>query len=84
MSDFNRHHMIDAESPAGLRKRSVEALKRHWAEDARWQGVERPYTAEEVIRYRGSVPVEYTLARRGAEHLWNLMHTERYVHALAL
>jgi isocitrate lyase len=79
---MNRHHMIDAESATGLRKRSVEALKRHWADDQRWRGVKRPYTAEEVIRYRGSVPLEYTLARRGAERLWNLMHAEDYVHAL--
>ena len=66
----------------GLRKQSVEALKRHWAEDDRWRGVTRPYSAEEVIRYRGSVGIEHTLARRGAERLWKLLHTEDYVHAL--
>ena len=82
MSELNRHHMIDAESSEGLRKRSVEALKRHWSDDQRWRGVKRPYSAEEVIRYRGSVPLEFTLARRGAERLWNLLHTESYVHAL--
>ena len=74
--------MCDADSPLGLRKQSVETLKRHWAEDARWKGVHRPYSAEEVIRYRGSVTIEHTLARRGAERLWKLMHTEDYVHAL--
>lgn len=82
MSEQHRHHMIDADSPEGLRKRTVEALKRHWLEDERWRGVKRPYTAEEVVRYRGSVAVEHTLARRGAERLWKSLHTEKYVHAL--
>jgi isocitrate lyase len=82
MSDSHRHHMISADSPEGLRIRSVEALKRHWLEDDRWRGVKRPYSAEEVIRYRGSVPIEHTLARRGAERLWKLLHCEDYVHAL--
>ncbi len=82
MNEAHRHHMLDPISPEGLRKKSVEALKRHWAEDSRWKGVRRPYSAEEVVRYRGSVTPEYTLARRGAERLWKLMHTESYVHAL--
>lgn len=60
----------------------VANLKKQWAEDPRWRGVERPYKSEDVIRYRGSVNIEYTLARRGAERLWQLMHTEDYVHAL--
>jgi isocitrate lyase len=82
MSNIHRHHMIDAESPCGLRRQSTEALKRHWLEDERWRGVKRPYSSEEVLRYRGSVAVEHTLARRGAERLWNLLHAEDYVHAL--
>jgi isocitrate lyase len=82
MSETHRHHMVDADSPEGLRQPSLESLKRHWAEDKRWKGVERPYTAEEVLRYRGSLPIEYTLARRGAERLWKLMETDDYVHAL--
>jgi isocitrate lyase len=82
MTEANRHHMIDPESAERLRKQSVAALKRHWSEDGRWLGVERPFTAEEVIRYRGSVPIEYTLARRGAERLWKLLASEDYIHAL--
>jgi isocitrate lyase len=74
--------MLEADSPEGLRSRSVEALKRHWAEDLRWKGIERPYSAEEVVRYRGSIAVEHTLARRGAGRLWKLLNTEDYVHAL--
>ena len=82
MKDANRHHMLNADSRDGLRKQSVEALKRHWAEDDRWRGVTRPFTAEEVVRYRGSIGIEHTLARRGAERLWKLLHSEEYVHAL--
>src|SRR3990172_8539553 len=82
MNPLHRHHMIDPESPEGLRKQSIEALKRHWAEDDRWYGIERPYSAEEIVRYRGSMTIEYTLARRGADHLWKLLNTEDYVHAL--
>jgi isocitrate lyase len=59
----------------------VEALERRWDEE-RWAGIERPYTAEEVVRLRGSVNVEHTLARRGAEQLWSLLHEEDYVAAL--
>jgi isocitrate lyase len=82
MKESHRHHMIDPNSPEGLRKQSVESLKRQWAEDERWRGVKRPYSAEEVIRYRGSMTIEYTLARRGAERLWKLLRTKDYVHAL--
>jgi isocitrate lyase len=48
----------------------------------RWRGVERAYTPEDVLRLRGSLHIEHTLARAGAERLWALLHTERYVHAL--
>lgn len=60
----------------------VQKLKENWEMDARWNGVERPYTAEEVIRLRGSIDIEHTLARRGAEKFWNLLQKEDYVHAL--
>jgi isocitrate lyase len=49
---------------------------------ARWAGIERPYTGEDVLRLRGSVQVEHTLARLGAERLWSLLHDEEYVAAL--
>src|SRR4051812_32092089 len=48
----------------------------------RWEGVDRPYSAEEVEQLRGSVPVEHTLARAGAERLWKLLHDRDYVAAL--
>jgi isocitrate/methylisocitrate lyase len=53
------------------------------AEDAsRWEGVERPYDADAVEKLRGSLPVEHTLARHGAEKLWSLLHERDYVAAL--
>jgi isocitrate lyase len=57
-------------------------LEKNWQGNLRWQGVVRPYSAEEVIRLRGSIQIEYTLARLGAERLWNLLHAEQFVAAL--
>ncbi len=57
-------------------------LEREWSESLRWQGIERPYSADDVVRLRGTVQVEYTLARLGAEKLWRMMHTEEFVAAL--
>jgi isocitrate lyase len=57
-------------------------LAKSWETEERWKGITRPYTAEDVVRLRGSVPIEYTIARMGAERLWNLMHTEDYVNSL--
>ncbi|WP_404454092.1 isocitrate lyase [Virgibacillus necropolis] len=65
-----------------MRESRVNNLKEQWENDLRWVGVERPYTAEEVIRLRGSVDIEHSLARRGAEKLWNLINGEEYVNAL--
>jgi isocitrate lyase len=55
-------------------------LRRRWETDPRWRGVERTYTAEDVARLRGSVRVEHTLARLGAERLWDQLHAMDYVH----
>ncbi len=60
----------------------VKALEQEWRTNPRWQGVTRPYTAEDVLRLRGSVKIEYTLARMGAERLWQLMDEREYVHCL--
>ncbi|MDG4831584.1 isocitrate lyase [Solwaraspora sp. WMMD1047] len=60
----------------------TEQLQYEWATDSRWSGIERSYTAADVLRLRGPVREEHTLARRGAERLWALMHDEDYVHAL--
>jgi isocitrate lyase len=57
-------------------------LRRHWETDPRWRGIRRDFTAEDVVRLRGSVQEEHTLARLGAERLWHLLHEENYVAAL--
>jgi len=54
----------------------VRELEREWEGDPRWAGIRRDYTAEDVVRLRGSVRVEHTLARLGAERLWSLLHTQ--------
>jgi len=63
-------------------KQAAEALERAWREDPRWRGVERTYGAAEVVRLRGSVQVEHTLARLGAAKLWRRLHEEPFVSAL--
>ncbi len=67
---------------AGDQTQTAAELQESWDTDPRWDGIERTYRAEDVIRLRGSVREENTLARRGAENLWNLLHTEEYVRAL--
>ena len=61
---------------------AASELEARWADDARWAGVERTYSAADVVRLRGSVNVEHTLARRGAERLWELLGSEDYINAL--
>ncbi|GAA1973026.1 isocitrate lyase [Isoptericola halotolerans] len=61
---------------------TAAALAERWATDPRWAGTTRDYTAEDVVALRGSVGEEHTLARRGSELLWELLHTEDYVNAL--
>jgi isocitrate lyase len=60
----------------------ADQLRRSWATEPRWAGIERTYEAEDVVSLRGRVVEEYTLARLGAERLWNLMATQDYVSAL--
>lgn len=57
-------------------------LQEAWELDERWQGIQRTYSAEDALKLRGSIEIEHTLARRGAEKLWALLHKEDYVHAL--
>jgi len=61
---------------------TASELNKQWQSDARWTGILRPYSGEDVARLRGSIHVEHTLARLGAERLWTLLHTEPYVAAL--
>ncbi|MFK2826047.1 isocitrate lyase [Bacillus sp. B190/17] len=60
----------------------VQKLQEQWDNDKRWQGITRPYSAEEVIKLRGSIDIEHTLARRGAEKLWGYLNTENFINAL--
>ncbi|HLA34605.1 MAG TPA: isocitrate lyase, partial [Rhodocyclaceae bacterium] len=64
------------------RKQAAAALEKDWAENPRWKGIKRGYTADDVVRLRGSFPIEYTLARRGAEKLWDLVNNTPYVNCL--
>ncbi|MEJ2638598.1 MAG: isocitrate lyase [Desulfosarcinaceae bacterium] len=60
----------------------AEALKTEWATDPRWEGITRPYSPEEVLKLRGTLKIDYTLAKAGAKRLWMLLGEEPYVHAL--
>src|SRR5881398_3833825 len=61
----------------------ISALERAWANDARWNGITRPYNAGDVYRLRGSIDIEYSLARYGAARLWELLRDEDYVAVLS-
>src|SRR5713226_7156237 len=64
------------------RTRAAELLERRWADELRWAGIVRPYSAEEVVRLRGSLRIDYTLATHGSEKLWSLLTAEPYIAAL--
>lgn len=63
-------------------QKEIQELEKKWKNEARWKGVFRPYSAEEVIKLRGSRLIEYPLAKLGAEKLWNLLEKEPYIKAL--
>jgi len=64
------------------REQQIAALEKDWAENPRWKGVKRGYTAADVVRLRGSLAIEHTLAKRGAEKLWTMLNTEPFVNTL--
>ena len=64
------------------RQQQIEALEKDWSSNPRWKGIRRGYSAADVVRLRGSVPIEHTLARRGAGRLWQLLHDESYLNCL--
>src|SRR6266508_5834359 len=68
-------------APSEPTSNAVE-LSAQWAFDPRWRDIRRDYRPEDVVRLRGSVPVEHTLARRGAERLWRLLEERDAVTAL--
>lgn len=72
-------------NPKGLSKvqEEISQLERSWQEDERWQGVSRMYGAEDVVKLRGSVRIEHTIAKLMAQKLWRLLKEEPYIHALS-
>ncbi len=74
--------MTDQLSDVSARQSTAAELTRAWAGDPRWLGVRRDYTAQDVVRLRGSLQERHTLAERGAARLWELLHSEDYVNAL--
>ncbi len=65
-----------------MSEQQSQELARSWQDDPRWAGITRPYSADDALRLRGSVTIEYTLARMGAERLWKLLQSEDYIAAL--
>jgi isocitrate lyase len=63
-------------------KQQIQSIEEDWLENPRWRGVERGYAAKDVVRLRGSVQIEHTLARRGAEKLWRMMQERPFVNSL--
>ncbi len=61
---------------------TADQLRHDWQTNPRWAGITRPYSAEDVVRLRGTVPVEHSVAKLGAEKLWNSLHREDFVNAL--
>ncbi len=81
----NPNHLENALNPQERSRQytlAQQAIAHDWATNPRWKGVERPYSAEDVLRLRGSIHIEHTLARMGAERLWELLTTEPYINAL--
>lgn len=64
------------------RETEIRNLQKQWAENPRWQGIKRNYSAEDVVRLRGSLLEDHTLARHGAEKLWRLLHEEPFINSL--
>src|SRR6187431_2049663 len=64
------------------REQQIAQLEKDWAENPRWKGIKRGYSAADVVKLRGSLAIEHTLAQRGAEKLWNSINTEPFVNTL--
>ncbi len=71
--------MSGASAGAGMDGKQLEKI---WKENPRWKGIQRTYSGEEVLRLRASVKIEYTLATRGAQRLWSMLHSDPFVPAL--
>jgi isocitrate lyase len=81
-SSFSSEPLISDEERTAQQTLAQECMEYEWTHNPRWSGVERPYKAADVLRLRGSIHIEHTLARLGAERLWELLQSESYVKAL--
>ncbi len=82
---FESHHAARNNHPQKrplVPAAEVQALEQYWRTDPRWRSVTRPYNGEKVLRLRGTLRLEHTLADRMSRKFWNLLHSESYVHAL--
>jgi isocitrate lyase len=70
------------ENEMKTRKEAAAEIQKDWDTNPRWKGIQRNYTADDVVRLRGSLHVEHTLARHGAEKLWNMVNNEAYINCL--
>ena len=61
------------------KENDIRKLEQNWLQESRWDGITRTYSAQEVLNLRGSFPIEYTLARMGAERFWHDLQNENYV-----
>lgn len=82
MTEEEKMRNLRKEQARKVRQDQIRRLEQDWNENSRWEGIERPYQAEDVVRLRGSVQIEHTLARRGSEKLWQLLHEEDFINAL--
>ncbi len=84
MSDISSTELLEGNSMSVNERIAAAAatLEKEWASNPRWKGIKRNYSAKDVVRLRGSVGVEHTIARKGAEKLWNLVNNEPFVNAL--
>ena len=81
-SGESTHHPLTEIEDMKTRLDTAETIEKDWAENPRWQNVQRDYTGSDVVRLKGSVQIEYTLARLGAEKLWHRVNTEDFVPTL--
>src|SRR6266852_740040 len=80
IAHFDGHSLVGGN--VDRRQKQIAALEQDWAENPRWKGVKRGYDAPAVARLRGSVEIEHTLAKLGAEKLWKLCHERPFVNSL--
>jgi isocitrate lyase len=81
-TQHTREQLLRAEERVAQYALAQDCLNYEWTTNPRWKGVARPYTPEDVLRLRGSIHIEHTLARMGAERLWDMLATEPYINAL--